>query len=146
MKKILLLGMLTLVIASTLSAKGVKVVYDLKSGDAVKVEDYLRKTIQPVAQHYKDTKEEFKATVVISGEACKFFVLDLKNSPYASQPNAVKIHSLFIPLVMRLNDTYHISFKVCPSSSGMDKKQSEMKQSIELIEAQNKGYAYVPLH
>lgn len=145
MKKILL-SIMILWGVNNLYAETIKVVYDLNNGDAVKVENYLRKTIQPIAQHYKDTKQDFKATVVISGEACKFFVLDLQNSPYASQPNAVKIHSLFIPLVMRLNDTYHISFKVCPSSSGMDKKQSEMKQSIELIEAQNKGYAYVPLH
>ena len=146
---VLIMGM------STLLADTAKVVYDLTSGDSAKIEKHLIKSIKAVAEYYKKEKKEFKAMVVISGDAYKYFVNDLKKSPYADQKDVLKIQPQFKILLKSLNDEYHVRFNMC--SSGMKARKIEkdtlyhyihadVMKSVYLIDAQNEGYAYMPIH
>jgi len=71
-----IISLISLMGMSTLLADTAKVIYDLTSGDSVKIEKHLIKSIKAVSKYYKKEKKEFKAIVVISGDAYKYFVND----------------------------------------------------------------------
>ena len=148
--------LLSLMIATgTLYAESAKVVYDLTSGDSAKIEKHLIKSVNALAAHYKKEKIEFEAIVVISGDAYKYFIEDLKNSPYANQKEIINIQPHFKPLLKNLSNNKHITFNMC--STGMkardilrrslyDYVHADAMKSVYLIKAQNDGYAYMPIH
>ncbi|HQS67975.1 MAG TPA: DsrE family protein [Sulfuricurvum sp.] len=144
-----------LLYVSAVYADGAKVVYDLSSGDSAKIEKEMIKSIKNVAQYYKSQNQEFKAIVVISGDAYKYFIQDLKESPYTMDKAAIEIQPKFRPLLQELNDNDHVTFKMC--SVGMKVRQikqetlypfvhADMMKDVYLINAQNEGYAYIPVH
>ena len=146
---VLMMGM------GTLFADGAKVVYDLSSGDSKKIEKHLLKSLNAVAMHYKKEKKEFKAMVVISGDAYKYFVNDLAKSPYANQDEVSAIQPKFNKLLTMLNNEYDVTFNMC--SAGMKARKitknmlykyvhADVTKSVYLIETQNNGYAYMPIH
>lgn len=151
-KRVLVVSLLGLV---TLCAEGPKVVYDLTTGDAEKIEKYLIDSVDAVAKHYKKENKELKVIVVISGDAYKYFVNDLKASPYASDKDALRVKEKFSHRLQNLNDTHGVTFNMC--SSGMKARKivkstlykyvnADAMKSIYLINAQNDGYAYMPIH
>lgn len=151
-KRVLMVSLLGL---STLYAENAKVVYDLTTGDAQKIEKHLIDSIDAVAKYYKKENKELKVIVVISGDAYKYFVNDLKASPYASDKDALGVKEKFSYRLQNLNDTYGVTFNMC--SSGMKARKiakstlykyvhADVMKSIYLIEAQNDGYAYMPIH
>ena len=155
MKLLKIIPLILLIGVNTLLADAAKVVYDLTSGDSSKIEKHSIKSIKAVAEYYQKEKKEFKATVVISGDAYKYFVNDLNKSPYADQMDVLAVQPHFKPLLKYLNDEHHVVFNMC--SSGMKARKieketlyhyvhSDVMKSIYLIEAQNKGYAYIPIH
>ena len=138
-----------------LCADEAKAVYDLTSGDSAKIEKEIIKNIKNISQYYKGKNKESKAIVVISGDAYKYFIRDLKASPYIEDKNALEIQPKFISALKELNDQYHVAFKMC--SAGMKargiKQESLYKfvhadavKNVYLIDAQNEGYAYIPIH
>ena len=151
--KTLIIGLLLSV--GMLYANDAKVVYDLTSGDSVKIEKHLIKSIKALSKHYKNEKKELKIIVVISGKAYKYFVRDLKNSPYDSDKDALDMQETFKHGLTDLNNNHAVTFNMC--ATGMKARKidkntlyefvhaDEMK-SVYLIEAQNNGYAYMPVH
>jgi len=145
----------TLLSFSSVYADTVKVVYDLTTGDRNKIEKHLINSITAVAKHYASMKKKLKVMVVISGDSYKYFVNDLKLSPYASDEDAVDMQAQFKPLLENLNDIYGVTFNMC--SSGMKARKiakntlykyvhADKMKSVYLINAQNEGYAYMPIH
>ena len=68
---------------------------------------------------------------------------------------AIEMQPKFRPLLQELNDNDHVTFKMC--SVGMKaraiKKETlypfvhaDMMKNVYLINAQNEGYAYIPVH
>lgn len=151
-KRVLMISLLGL---GTLYAQSQKVVYDLTTGDAQKIEKYLINSIDAMSKYYKKENKELKIIVVISGDAYKYFVNDLKASPYAADKDALGAKEKFSHRLQNLNDTHGVTFNMC--SSGMKANKIEKStlykyvhadamKSIYLIEAQNDGYAYMPIH
>ena len=147
---------LTLVLhTSTIYADTAKVVYDLTSGDIVKIDKHLINSIKALGKYYKEEKTELKIIVVISGNAYKYFVEDLKNSPYAQDDDALDMQEQFKHKLAYLNESLGVTFNMC--SSGMKARKikretlykyvhADVMKSVYLIEAQNDGYAYMPIH
>ena len=138
-----------------LYADSVKVVYDLTTGDINKIDKQLLNSVTAVAKHYASEKKTLKVIVVISGDAYKYFIEDLNASPYASDEDAVDMQKLFKPRLSELNDLYGVTFYMC--SNGMKARKidrdtlykyvhADMMKSVYLINAQNNGYAYMPIH
>ena len=136
-------------------AQSAKVVYDLTSGDSAKIEKHLINSIRALGKHYKEEKIELKVIVVISGDAYKYFINDLEKSPYALEQNVIEVQEKFKTRLKDLNDIYGVTFNMC--SSGMRARKidqntlyhyvhADVMKSIYLIEAQNNGYAYMPIH
>jgi uncharacterized protein len=122
-----------------------KVVYDLKSGSAKAIEMRLVSAIISNATYYHNQLAELKAKVVIHGESYQFF-LKSHISP-ATEVLSKKLRSL--------HDDYGVEFVVC--EVGMKARNYPLKDllgfvktvpnaTIGLIDAQNDGYAFVPLH
>jgi len=147
--------MVSLLGFGALYAESVKVVYDLTTGDSQKIEKHLINSINAVGKYYKEQNKELKVIVVISGNAYKYFVNDLKSSPYATDQDVLRVQGKFSHRLQNLNDTYGVTFNMC--SSGMKARKIEkstlykyvhadVMKSVYLIEAQNDGYAYMPIH
>jgi len=150
--KILVLIMLS----TTFSlAEPMKVVYDLTSGEIKTIKNKLIRSITAVAKHYENTKEHVDIIVVISGDAYKFFIDDLKSSPYAKDKKVEDIQMTFKSGLKRLHTVYGVTFNMCETgmkARKIEKKSlyefvnAEMMKSVYLINAQNNGYAYLPIH
>lgn len=136
-------------------AQNAKVVYDLTSGDSSKIEKHLINSIKALGKYYKEDKIELKVIVVISGDAYKYFIDDLEKSPYALEQDVIEVQKKFKTRLKDLNEAYSVTFNMC--SSGMRARKidqntlyryvhADVMKSVYLIEAQNNGYAYMPIH
>ena len=155
MSAIKVLTLLCILGGSVLFAEPVKVVYDLTSGDSVKIKKHLIHSVNEVARYYKSQNKEFKAIVVISGKAYQFFIEDLKDSPYAGDTDLEEMQPELKPLLMRLHKEHHVVFDMCQTGMhGRNIKEetlykfvnAQKMKSVYLIDAQNDGYAYMPIH
>jgi len=92
--------------------------------------------------------------VVISGKSYKFFIEDLENSPFKDEEELVEIQKKFGPLLLELNDEYHVRFEMC--GAGMRSRNikaeslysfvhSDKPKPVYLIDWQNAGYARMPI-
>lgn len=108
-----------------------------------------------VSRYYRSINKSLDVKVVISGNAYKYFIEDLQASPYASDQEAVEIQPYFKLLLKKLHDDYGVNFEMCASGMKMRKiekdtlyeyVEAEKMKSIYLIDAQNDGYAYMPIH
>ena len=151
--KMLIVGLLLSV--STLYANETKVVYDLTSGESTKIEKHLIKSVKALSKYYKNKKKELKIIVVISGNAYKYFVNDLQNSPYAADKDLAVKQEKFKEDLLSLHNKQGVIFNMCATgmkSRKIDKNtlykfvHADVMKSVYLIEAQNDGYAYMPIH
>jgi len=155
MKLFRILAITLLFGCGALYAETLKVVYDLSTGDSSKIEKHLIDSIGAVSRYYAAEKKKLEVKVVISGDAYKYFIDDLKASPYASDKEAVDIQAYFKIRLKDLHDVYGVTFQMC--ASGMKARkiekhtlykyvEAEKMKSVYLIDAQNDGYAYMPIH
>ncbi len=153
--KHLLVGLLLTSITAFASAEERKLVYDLKLGNAERIVGYLFDDIKYNAAYYAEHGIEFKAAVVISGQAYKFFVEDIERSPYKDDPELPAIQAKFRPILEALVEDYDVEFNMCVV--GMERQglttdllypfvAAEKSQPIYLTDYQTAGYAYLPLH
>lgn len=132
-----------------------KVVFDFTSGD---LNTFEKKVLSGVAfnkTHYENKLEKLDVAVVIHGDAYKFFIDDLKNSPYKNDAPLIKAHDQLGKRLASMAKTYEVEFIMC--ESGMKSKKIDKStlydfviltpsSTIGLIDKQNDGYAYVPVH
>ena len=151
--KIIVLGLLFSL--TSLMAAEQKVVFDLTSGDVDKIEKHLINNIEGLAKYYKSNDIDFKVAVVISGKAYKYFVEDLKNSPFKGKIKVTRAQKRLAPLLEALNTKYGVEFDMCKAgmkARNIEKKvlysyvKSDLNKSVYLIKWQNDGYAYLPVH
>ena len=139
----------------TLFASEQKVVYDVTTGDAAQLEKALVGSIESITQYYEKNHIKYKIAIVISGKAYKYFVQDLDNSPFKGKLKVQRAQKKLAPLLTKLHSKYDVSFKMC--SAGMKARKIDTKvlyhfvdadktKSVYLIEYQNAGYAYLPVH
>ena len=140
---------------TSLMATEQKVVFDLTSGDVATIEKHLIKNIEGLAGYYKANDIDFKAVVVISGNAYKYFVQDLKNSRFKGKLKVERAQKTLEPLLKKLHTEYGVEFDMCKAgmkARNIDKKvlysyvKTDLNKSVYLIKWQNEGYAYLPVH
>ena len=131
-----------------------KVVYDLRTGEAKKISSLLG-SIKAVVTHYIEKKSDYKIAVVIGGDAYKFFVNDLQFSPYDNDVEIKAVKPEIGPKLRELAEVYDVNFTICdvgieyraiPEDSLYDFVEAKETRSIYLIEFQNDGYAFIPVH
>ncbi len=131
-----------------------KVVYDLRTGDEKKISSQIQ-SLKAVANHYIEKKSDYKIAVVIGGDAYKFFVDDLQFSPYDKDAKLKAIKPKIGPKLRELAEVYDVNFTMCdvgieyraiPEDALYDFVEAKKTRSIYLIEFQNDGYAYIPIH
>jgi intracellular sulfur oxidation DsrE/DsrF family protein len=132
-----------------------KAVFDLTTGDEAKIAKYLINNIDTLARYYSANDIDFKAVVVISGDAYKYFVATIEASPYQGDEKLVAAQKKLAPLLEKLHRDYHVEFDMCKAgmkARKIDKKvlypyvKSDLVKSVYLIKWQNAGYAYLPVH
>lgn len=132
-----------------------KAVFDLTSGDSEKIEARIVNNIKFLTSYYKKQKISFKAVVVISGKSYKYFIEDLENSPYKGEEDLVAAQKKLRPLLKELHDKFSVRFDMC--GQGMKSRNisaeslypfvnSDKMKYVYLVDWQNEGYAYIPIH
>ena len=149
--------LLTLALCGMLFAEeGVKqVVFDLKTGD---IATFEKKVLQGIAYHkahYEGKLEKLDVAVVIHGNAYKFFIKDLKNSPYKNDTALAKIYDDLSKRIAAMANTYEVEFLMCEAtmrtlkidqSNVYDFVKMTPNSTIGLIDKQNEHFAYLPIH
>lgn len=151
MKKWLLLVSLSVL----LSAEDIvhKVVFDLTTGDSSTFEKIILSGIPVQKTHFENKMQELDVAVVIHGDAYKFFVKNLSQSPYKNDTALWKLQETFSKRLAGSVNTYKVAYFMC--ESGMKRKKITKEtlydfvtlvptSTIGLIEKQNEGYAYIP--
>jgi len=91
--------------------EGVKqVVFDLNTGDIATFEKKVLQGIVFEKNYYEGKLEKLDVAVVIHGDAYKFFVKDLKNSPYKNDATLVKVHDDLAKRIATMANTYEVEF------------------------------------
>jgi len=149
--------LLTLALCGILFAEeGVKqVVFDLKTGD---IASFEKKVLQGIAyhkSHYEGKLEKLDVAVVIHGDAYKFFVKDLKNSPYKNDKKLSLAQEQLGKRLATMASTYEVEFLMCEAtmktlkinqSNVYDFVKLTPNSTIGLIDKQNEHFAYIPIH
>lgn len=153
MKKLLFLLALCGVLFAEEGVK--KVVFDLTTG---KLETFEKKVLSGIAfnkTHYENQLEKLDVAVVIHGDAYKFFVKDLKHSPYKNDKKLAAAHDQLSKRIATMANTYEVAFIMCESgmkSQKIDKNSLydfvtlTPNSTIGLIDKQNEQFAYIPIH
>lgn len=136
--------------------EGVKqVVFDLKTGS---IETFEKKVLQGIAyskSYYEGKLEKLDVAVVIHGDAYKFFVKELKNSPYKNDQALAAAHDQLSKRIATMADTYEVEFLMCEAtmktlkidrSNVYDFVKLIPNSTIGLIDKQNDHFAYIPIY
>ena len=129
-----------------------RVVFDLTIGDVNRFEQVVLKGTESHATHYAEQLQEYRPVFVIHGESYRFFLKDLKGTPYEGDTELQKRRADLETRLASLVENYGAVFEVC--SAGMRKKKLSFENlypfvtpiftsSTGLIEWQEKGYAYI---
>lgn len=151
MKKLWILLALAALLSADATAK--KVVFDLATGDIKTLEQKLLQASSVLKTYYEGKLESLEITVVIHGDAYKFFVKDLARSPYKEERLLQQSQADLSKRIAALSNVYDVEFIMC--ERGMKKRKLEGNiygfvtmadtYMIGLIDKQNEGYAYIPI-
>ena len=131
-----------------------QVVYDLTTGDLKRFETRLLSGIVAHKTYYHSKLEELDVIVVVHGDAYKFFMKDLRHTPYVREQNLLAAQKALGKRVTTLATQYGVKFLVCKIGTverGLEPKafypfvRFVHNAAIALIDAQDSGYAYLPL-
>jgi len=147
--------LLFLLSGGSVCAKSLKVVYDLRSGDKDVIHKQLINTVKVLSAYYEKNNKKLDVIVVISGKAYKYFIDDIDNSPYWYDNDLIEVQKRLKPRLEMLHEMFGVKFQMCVlgmTIQEIEKKtlypyvEAEAMRSIYLIDAQNDGYAYLPLY
>lgn len=153
MKKLLLVLLLFLgVLQAESDVK--KALFDLTTSDLATIEKRLINGIAFSNKHYKSVGGGVDIRVVIHGGSYKFFVKDVSKTKCKEDKKLQAKEKEIHKKLRMLADTYDVKFLMC----GVGMKAREIKKDnildfvevipsamIGLIDAQNEGYAFVPI-
>ena len=152
MKKILLfLALLSFLYGD----EGVKkVVFDLTTGDTNVFKQKVLSGISHHKSYYEGKLEELKVAVVIHGDAYKFFIKNLVDSPYKNDMALAKESEEIGQRLLTLAKSGDVEFLMC--ATGMEQKKIDKttiysyvkivpNATIGLIDKQSEGYVYIPI-
>ncbi len=131
-----------------------KVVFDLTTGDMHVFKQKVLSGISHQKSYYEGKLEELKVAVVIHGDAYKFFIKDLGNSPYKNDAALAKESEEIGQRLLTLAKNNDVEFLMC--ATGMENKKIDKttlynyvkivpNATIGLIDKQSEGYVYIPI-
>ncbi len=131
-----------------------KVVYDLTSGDLHTIEQKLLAGITYHKSYYEGKLQSLDVAVIIHGDAYKFFIKDLANSPYRNDKDLIGKQEELQKRLSSLVSMYDVELLMCQSGAkkrGLEKSVYRFvgfvpNAAIGLIDKQNEGYAYLPVN
>ncbi|HEO98987.1 MAG TPA: hypothetical protein ENO02_06790 [Epsilonproteobacteria bacterium] len=150
------LFLILVIFVEFLSAEGVvkKALFALTTSDVSTLENRLIKGVAFNAAHYQSVNAKLDMIVVIHGGAYKFFVKDISKTKCKADPAFQAKAKEIQEKLASLSKTYNITFYMC--GVGMKAREIEKENILEfvkvapsamvaLIDAQNDGYALVPI-
>lgn len=129
-----------------------KVVIDLATGDLKQFEIHLLRAVSNSAEYYKSQLKEISVVVVIHNDAFRFFIKDLKNSPYKDDVKLAQKQKEIEERLLNLVKMYNVKFFMCKEGMRANKIDPKNVYSfvefaengfIALVDWQNKGYALI---
>jgi len=153
MKKILL-PLIVLTMSLLAEVPSAKSVYDLTTKNIKVFERKVLKGIVANKAYYESKLQELDVTVVIHGEAYRYFLKDLSQTKYKTDKVLLNDYPDLKKRIKSMADTYDVKFLMC--GVGVKKHKIEEKNildfvkvipnsTIGLIDTQNAGYAYIPV-
>ena len=152
MKKFILL--LSIIVCLQAEEGVSKVVFDLTTSSLKTFEKNIFKGIVAQKTHYESNLQELEVAVVIHGGAYRFFVKDIKTSPYNNDKELVEAYESLKQRISSMVENYDVEFLMCKAAlkrEKLDVKDIEgfvtmvPNSTIGLIDKQNDGYAYIPI-
>jgi len=138
-------------LVTSIYAAQYKAIFNLTSANDTVVQQSMINNINALSQHYKDQGDSLKAVVIISGGAYKYFIEDIKNSPYKNESNMPMLQNEFKTQLQALVDN-GVVFEMC----GMGMKKHAITKEVlypfvtpvynrtaSLIYWQSKGYSLI---
>ena len=131
-----------------------KVVYDLTTGDIRQFKAHLLGGIVAHKTYYQGQLAELEVRVVVHGQAYRFFMQDLNATPYVCDQVLVRDKEAIGKRLKTLATQYNVRFLICRVGAKHRKLPQKAfypfvgfveNAAIGLIDAQNAGYAYLPL-
>ncbi|MDD3817506.1 MAG: DsrE family protein [Thiovulaceae bacterium] len=148
--------LLTLLLGMCLSAQeGYKAVYDLATSKLETIENRFIKGVVANKNHYENKLQELEVRVIIHGGAYKFFVKDPEKTVFKGDKELAKADKNLLSRLRALQENYDVKFYMCQAGATSKKLTREdvyefvefiPNTTIGLIDAQNEGFAYVPVH
>ncbi|HIC44901.1 MAG TPA: hypothetical protein EYO73_11695 [Sulfurimonas sp.] len=103
-----------------------KSIYNISSAKQSSLQESVINTISALTKHYEDQGDTYKSVVLVSGNAYKYFIDDIENSPYKDEKNLAAIQKELKPQLEALVKKGLI-FEMC--TVGM-KKHHMLKSDI----------------
>lgn len=131
-----------------------KVVYDLTTGDIERFEQRLLGGIVRHKTWYQSKLQELEVRVVVHGDAYKFFMKDLNGTQYFKESALLAHKEALGKRIKTLTTQYGVRFQICEAGVKKHKLRRQAfypfvsfvhNAAIGLIDAQNAGFAYLPL-
>lgn len=153
MKKIILF--LSILVCLQADEGNSKVVFDLTTSSLQVFEKKVLKGIVAHKTHYEGNLQELDVAVVIHGGAYRFFVKDIKTSSYKNDKQLVEAYKSLKQRIKSMAENYDVDFLMCKAALKREKLEVEdiasfvtmvPNAAIGLIDKQNEGYAYIPIH
>jgi len=131
-----------------------KVVYDLTTGNIETLNRRLIGSIISNNAYYESRSQKYKVKVIVHGDAYTFFMQDGNHSLHASDKTLVNKKNELEKKLHSLITDYGVQFEVC--GAGIKYKRLNPKAFypfvtiihsaiVGLVDAQNSGYAYIPI-
>ena len=154
MKKIILLFLISISLLLA-EEKPAEVVYDLTTQDMATFERKILKAIVVNKAYYESLLKELNVVIVIHGDAYKFFIKEPSKSIYKEDNLLMKNYKELSKRIQSMVENYDVEFLMC--GAGMTKRELKKNDiysfvtiipnsTIGLIDKQNDGYAYIPIH
>lgn len=151
MRIIMLIFLLT---TTFLSADSKKVMIALTTGDSKTFQSRFLSGLPNMINYFKENNNTVDVVVVIHGDAYKFFIDNIKDSPYKDIKELYLLQNEFKKQLELLTTQYAVKLEIC--SIGMKKRKIEPNLLYKfvtpihsamtgLVVWQNQGYAYLPI-
>ena len=138
-----------------LPAASQKILIDLTTGDLETIKTRILSGLPGAVKHFKQAGDDVQVTVVIHGDAYKFFVENLENTKYWADEQLANSQDELREKLAALRKDYGFVFEMC--QAGMRRRGILTEDiykfvtpipsaMIGLITWQNRGYAYVPVN
>lgn len=146
---LLLLASVTLIFADSK-----KIMIDLTTGDMKTFQSRFLSGVPNMIQYFKAEKDTVDVVVVIHGDAYKFFVDNLSNSPYKNDKELYATQDKLREQLEVLNKKHSVTLEIC--SVGMKKRKINPDVLYKFVTPihsamtglavwQNRGYAFLSI-